>query len=454
MRFDFIVGKPGYDGGHARPAPQRRRAAACATPTEALEAPNEFDHFNGGPRLGGAAHPLQPRAVPQGQAQPVAARRCRCSAPRSATAGAPAASATSAPSSTSATSTPTRAASRPTRSTCAPSSPAAARSRAASRCGRPRPASTTRCAARRREQPRRVRARRARSTCCARSSSTSSRGIAPHLRLRAARREARPARARPGAALRPAAPRLLAQAGLQGAAGTCSALMGRASRARRGLRPLRLDVQRARPTCTGSCCRRPTARYLVALWRTASVWDRDAQARRCASRRGPCPWRFPRRSASRSADPGPLGAPAPASAAPRPGAAARRRATRSCSRSPRAAERRAALVSRCLEAGSDRLLPRLAPSTARCSPSRTRRPSPSYLSRPSAAGRGPAAGCSTSAAEPARARACCARRGSTRSGTDTSARFLPDERGLLRRRLRAPAPSCRTAPSRRPARST
>jgi hypothetical protein len=48
MKFDFIVGKPGYDGGTLEQlldvAGGRLRRA-----TEALEAPNEFDHFNGGP---------------------------------------------------------------------------------------------------------------------------------------------------------------------------------------------------------------------------------------------------------------------------------------------------------------------------------------------------------------------------------------------------------------------
>jgi len=48
MRFDFIVGKPGYDGGTLdqllNVAGGRLRKSA-----EALEEPNEFDHFNGGP---------------------------------------------------------------------------------------------------------------------------------------------------------------------------------------------------------------------------------------------------------------------------------------------------------------------------------------------------------------------------------------------------------------------
>jgi hypothetical protein len=48
MRFNFIVGKPGYPGGTLdqllNVAGGRLRHA-----TEALEEPNEFDHFNGGP---------------------------------------------------------------------------------------------------------------------------------------------------------------------------------------------------------------------------------------------------------------------------------------------------------------------------------------------------------------------------------------------------------------------
>ena len=91
---------------------------------EALEEPNEYDHFNGGRGWAARLTALQPRALPQGQAQPARCAGCRCVGPSlRRPRAAPAASATSAPTSTSATSTPTRAACRPTRSTCAPSSP-------------------------------------------------------------------------------------------------------------------------------------------------------------------------------------------------------------------------------------------------------------------------------------------------------------------------------------------
>ena len=122
MRFDFIVGKPGNPAGTLDQllsvAGGRLRHA-----TEALEQPNEFDHFNGGHPLAGACcRATAATSIARSSANP-ALRSCPWSARASGRRWRRAGWATSAPTSTSATSTPTPTACPPTRGTYAPSSP-------------------------------------------------------------------------------------------------------------------------------------------------------------------------------------------------------------------------------------------------------------------------------------------------------------------------------------------
>ena len=108
MRFDFGMGRPGSETGTLDQlldvVSGRLRGA-----TDALEAPNEFDHFVGGRRWPSRARGLRARALPQGQGAPRPARPAGRSGPRSWPPAPPGGSATSAPSSTPGTSTPTRA---------------------------------------------------------------------------------------------------------------------------------------------------------------------------------------------------------------------------------------------------------------------------------------------------------------------------------------------------------
>ena len=273
MRFTFGMGRPGDGGGtiddRIRVLSGRLRHAA-----EALEAPNEFDKYVGGPKWPSVLSRLRPRALPQGQGQP-ALRSLPVLGPSFATPRrSGAASATSAPGWTSATSIPTRAGSRPTR---AHPHRAGARQRhrrqpqaGVGHRGRlpQRPARDGRASRRCPSAPAAVYLLR---TFLEHFRS----GIAPHLRLRADRREARAAPARRRAALRPAASRLLAQAGLHGAAATCWRWSATRPGRRRRLRPLRLSPRRR--AVRRLVLQKADGSYIVALWRHASVWDREAR---------------------------------------------------------------------------------------------------------------------------------------------------------------------------------
>ena len=269
MRFLFGMGRPGNRTGTldqllAVVGGRLRHAA------EALEAPNEFDHFV-------AARAGRPpcATTPSGcTAEPRRTRRCAgcpCWARRWAPGRGLAGPATTARGWTAATSTRTRAGARRARSTCARS--LRARQRRLGRQARvgdggrlPQRAATRRATSRRRR-------RRAAAVYLVRTFLEHfKKRHRAHVRVRAPGQVARARPARPGAALRPPAPRLLAQARVHGA-----------EEPARDVGPGRRPARCARCACRVSApagevrrlvLQRATARYVVALWRQASVWDR------------------------------------------------------------------------------------------------------------------------------------------------------------------------------------
>ncbi len=268
-------------------------AGACATPPRRSRRPTSWTSTSAA-GAGRCARLLRARAAPQGQG---AARRALAADPRPVVRHARTARAGSADQrggSTSATSTPTRAG-------CP--RPRARQGRARARraiTGRRKPVWATEAGfhnalrAPRGRAAAGVRARR-RRLHAADVPRALPRRHPPHLRLRAARREARPAPARPRAALRPAAPRLQPQAGLQ-----------RAAQPARRRRPRRRRRQRcgrcgsrsrgAPATSAGSCSRRRDGTYVVALWRLSSVWDIERSGARCTWRRERVTVRLPGRA--------------------------------------------------------------------------------------------------------------------------------------------------------------